>query len=171
MNNKTQRRCTVCGEFGHNSLRHNTISEKICGICHQLLPVENFRRIKNNYIHSICIKCDLDSSASRYRGSFHGKLVSLLCAARQRAKKSGVEFEIDIDFLFDLLKNQNYKCFYSGRDLTYEVGKTGVSIDRKDPKIGYLKSNVVLTQWVVNNMKNNLSIEDFKSLCRDISEK
>ena len=38
---------------------------------------------------------------------------------------------------------------------------TTISIERKDSKLGYTKTNVVLVTAIVNSMKNDYSEEDF----------
>lgn len=37
-----------------------------------------------------------------------------------------------------------------------------LSLDRKDSTKGYIKSNVVWCCWQANNMKQDLSMDDFK---------
>lgn len=37
-----------------------------------------------------------------------------------------------------------------------------ISLDRRNPNLGYIKENVVLCCWIVNHMKQDYSIEEFK---------
>lgn len=55
--------------------------------------------------------------------------------------------------------------------MTSEIGRTGISIDRKTPNIGYTKDNTVLTTWLVNNMKRDLTADEFKDMCKKIASK
>lgn len=90
-------------------------------------------------------------------------------AAKHRALRKKIDFDIDTIFIEELLIKQNYKCKYSGVILdinsigckNYNININTLSIDRINSNIGYIKSNIVLTSAIVNNMKNDLSDEDF----------
>ncbi len=83
-------------------------------------------------------------------------------AAKHRAKRKGIAFNITIKELETIFKKQKGKCFYSGLDMTLiEDDRYVLSIDRVDSSIGYILSNVVLVCSVVNSMKNDLSFTDF----------
>lgn len=45
------------------------------------------------------------------------------------------------------------------------------SLDRIDPDVGYVENNVQFVLNVVNLMKNDLTEEQFRELCRDILDK
>jgi hypothetical protein len=95
-------------------------------------------------------------------------------AAKHRAKKKGLEFDIDVNFITELLITQEYKCKYSGVLLnTTEIGSetnflnpNTLSIDRLDSKKGYTRDNVVLVTAIVNSMKNDLSETDFMNVIK-----
>lgn len=90
-------------------------------------------------------------------------------AARIRAKKNNLDFDIDEDFLKEIYISQNKRCFYSGVELHLKRSKFySVSIDRIDSSLGYVKNNVVLTCDIINRMKNELSKEEFLSIIRNI---
>ena len=83
-------------------------------------------------------------------------------AAKHRAKKKGIEFNLTIDDLEALYSNQSGKCFYSGLHMPLiEDRKYVVSIDRIDSNVGYVLSNVVLVCTIINSMKNDLSVVEF----------
>ena len=90
------------------------------------------------------------------------------------------EFNITSDYLIEIWNKQNGKCYYSGRELQYNkikeelpegkrIHPERVSIDRIDSKKGYIEGNIVLCCWVANNIKQDLSIEEFKSWISDIN--
>lgn len=164
--------CSVCGQSGHNARRHLVVTEKQCPDCKRVLPIAAFyptnRKGKNTQWYR-CAKCDRAECGRRYRGSFRGRLVALLGSARARSKTNNMAFDITTDFLMELLQAQGQKCYYSQRSLTYNTGNSAVSIDRIDPTGGYTKGNIALTQWVVNNMKCNLSPTEFRAICSDIA--
>lgn len=84
-----------------------------------------------------------------------------------------IEFNITIEYLWDLLIQQNKKCKLSGLHLEFsEIRKDKsnqtASIDRIDSKIGYIEGNV---QWVhkqINIMKNKISDEKFIWFCEQV---
>jgi len=80
-------------------------------------------------------------------------------------KLRNLEFEVTIEQMWDLFEKQNKKCALSGVDLRFKdtranLNKTA-SLDRKDPKIGYVLDNI---QWVhveLNYMKQSLNDNEF----------
>jgi hypothetical protein len=96
-------------------------------------------------------------------------LASLYYSSRSNTKRSGKDFNITIEYLNELLLIQENKCYYTGRPLNMILGNPdSVSIDRKNPELGYIKENIVLCQWKVNRMKNDATIEELLSFCKDI---
>lgn len=80
------------------------------------------------------------------------------------------ENDLTIEFLLNLLEKQNGLCAVSGIKLQSEYKNVcSASIDRVNPELGYLQTNVVLTcQWV-NMGRNRTPIEEFRkilSLCK-----
>ena len=134
---------------------------------------------------SKCKICDAEKSKNRYRDFSNEDKVSYIkkqtkwvgdniikvrvLAAKHRAIRKNMAFDIDEDFITELLNKQNGKCFYSGimLDLTSvgsddnQMNLNTLSIDRKDSNIGYIKSNIVLVTAIVNTMKNDLSHDNF----------
>lgn len=75
----------------------------------------------------------------------------------------------------ELLKKQNGKCALSGVELTCLlvrgfICKTNASIDRIDPKGPYVIENVQLVCVALNKLRIDMSIEEFVSWCRRVSE-
>ena len=99
---------------------------------------------------------------------------------KEGAKARNIKMDISIEYIFDLLVLQNYKCALSGLDLimsksfskdkTDSVSSTTASLDRIDPKLGYIKGNV---QWVhkdINYMKNDYNQDYFINMCKLIAK-
>lgn len=84
------------------------------------------------------------------------------------AEKRDLDFNLTIEFLWNLFLKQDKKCAITNLDI--ELGKTKLehstaSLDRIDSSRAYTEDNV---QWVhkdVNIMKSNYSIEYFLFLC------
>lgn len=97
------------------------------------------------------------SVTPRYMGSLH-----------YSSMKRGLEFNVTAKYLDELLRSQGNKCAYTGIDI--ELGNGRASLDRIDPKLGYIEGNV---QWVygpINHMKWDLSHDEFINLCLLIAE-
>jgi hypothetical protein len=83
----------------------------------------------------------------------------------KQAIRRGIEYSItdkDIEFLW---KKQNGKCFYTNIELKIEKNDLfTVSLDRINSKLGYIKGNVALCGNIINLMKLDLTIEEFKQI-------
>ncbi len=121
------------------------------------------------YPSSICKVCARDQRAEERNGSFRGRLYVVLKGAKNRAKEHSLECDIDLEFLLDLLRRQEMRCHYTGRHMTCSSGSDKVSIDRKDSRLGYTRSNVVLCCWLVNRLKQELSDAEFVSVCNEVT--
>lgn len=92
---------------------------------------------------------------------------------KRNATVRNIEFNITIEYLWELFIKQNKKCRLSGLDLEFsqirkDKSKQTVSIDRINSKIGYIEGNV---QWVhkqINIMKNKISDEKFIWFCEQV---
>lgn len=107
-----------------------------------------------------------DELALRY------KLQQALKGTRRRSKEKNMYTDLTLDYLMYLWEKQKGKCALSGIDMTYEFYKgrvnTNVSVDRIDSTKGYTKDNVWLVTMAANQMKNDLSMDDFLTLCKNI---
>lgn len=93
------------------------------------------------------------------------------------AKRRGYDFDLTIEFLWDLYEKQDRRCALTGREILLKpaIHKNNVdwrvvtaSLDRIDPTKGYTTNNV---QWVhkeINRLKNNYPQEKFVSMCKEI---
>jgi hypothetical protein len=91
------------------------------------------------------------------------------------AKRRNLEFDMTIEFLWNLYLQQDRCCNLSGIEIYFPKKENGfvqtASLDRINSKIGYLKSNV---QWVhkdINKMKNIFDEDYFKELCIKVALK
>lgn len=88
------------------------------------------------------------------------------------AKNRGIEFDITIEELDELLIEQDFKCSLSGVEIYvgYNSDKTQTaSLDRIDSSKGYVIKNV---QWLhkdVNMAKMALSQDDFIQMCTAVA--
>ena len=93
----------------------------------------------------------------------------------RNANKRNIPFNLAIEDAWDIFDKQNNKCALSGLDIKFgKRGKsknrieTTASLDRINNDIGYIKENI---QWVhkkINQIKMDLSTEEFIELCRRV---
>lgn len=101
------------------------------------------------------------------------RLSALLGNSRARAKKNSWEFDLSIDFLVSLYKDQNGLCALTGVELSLKADRSRwvgnlISLDRIDPAKGYLKSNVQFVTTSVNYAKGSLTQQQFFDLCERV---
>jgi hypothetical protein len=148
-----------------------------CGSCGTLLVAnrEYFYQRKDGYLSSECRTCfrqrsSRNQKARYYAGGVDYHLAYITRNTRQRAKKGGIEYDIDAEFIRTLLEAQEGCCAISRVQLTFAKGEghipTNASIDRIDSRKGYTKGNVQLVTCQVNTMKSNLSTTQLAEWCQ-----
>lgn len=94
----------------------------------------------------------------------------------RNASKRNIAFNLDSDNAYKLLLKQRFQCALSGLPIQFPKHGTDylnnvgtASLDRINSDLGYTKNNI---QWVhkdINLMKNALSLDKFKKLCKLVS--
>lgn len=96
----------------------------------------------------------------------------------KHAVKRNLEFEISINYAWELFQNQNEKCALSGRNIKLNrqysqnnklQNKQTASLDRIDSKQGYCVGNVQWVHLILNRMKSNLEEKEFLQWCQDVA--
>lgn len=124
-----------------------------------------------------CRTCYLQTSkVGSEHGSYKGtEFVSqtYYSSIKNSSNKRKIECSITIDYINNLLIEQNHKCKLSG--LPIKIGnarsETTASLDRINSDLGYIENNV---QWVhkdINKMKLDLDQKEFLDLCELITNK
>lgn len=85
------------------------------------------------------------------------------------AQQRNLDFDITLEYIWDLFQTQNGKCVFTGETLTLCPYKDQTaSLDRINSNKGYIKGNVQWVHKTINKLKNNFSDEDFIEWCRKI---
>ena len=84
-------------------------------------------------------------------------------------QQSATSRNIDFDLSFETVKMLMTRthCYYTTIKFEDE-GKLSLSIDRVDPKKGYVEGNVVSCTIDINSKKANLTIEEIHSISENI---
>jgi hypothetical protein len=116
--------------------------------------------------NSVCIVCS--SNYNKTKRNWMSKTIltrqkQIISGARSRAKTKGIEFTITVQDL-----EWPEICPVLGIKLNYFAKMTerpfAPSLDRLDPKQGYIKGNVFVISNRANTIKNDASIEDLKNV-------
>ncbi len=148
-----------------------------CGTCAQMYPAdtEHFYRTTSGHLSSECRPCFRRRSSANQKARHHAggvkyHLAYIARSAKLRARKNGLAYDIDAAFLGELLQKQRGRCALSRVPLTFTKSAghvpTNASIDRIDPRKGYLRDNVQLVAHQVNTMKSNLEIGELVEWCK-----
>lgn len=94
------------------------------------------------------------------------KVVSKYVSIREKCKKEGLEFNLSLTSVRNLLRAK--KCFYTGTE--FGTNETARSVDRVDSSKGYVKGNVVACTVRVNSFKSNLTYREIKMLAKNLEK-
>lgn len=122
-----------------------------------------------------CIKRDICIARNKagFKGykELQGNFVGII---RRNAKIRGLKFELEPQYLYELLEKQGHRCALSGVELCFGNKRKNIeqtaSLDRIDSDKGYIVGNVQWVHKVINFMKGKQEQESFINLCKLISK-
>lgn len=143
--------------------------------------------------------CQCDCGKTKEVGSsnlIRGKTISCGCSRRNgeptsrhkvpyrfftlltvAAKVRKLEMNVSFEYIANLFKEQNGRCALSGVKINFtdvvsynrRKSNRSASLDRIDSSKGYIEGNVHWVHVTPNFMKGLLSLDEFKSWCKKIS--
>ncbi len=126
-----------------------------CMKCGEVKPFSAFHKHKQclHGINSVCKKCRKPLSTSSWYNTTEE--YKIWHRAKSRAKKLGVEFNIEISDIVipEVCPVFNTPFDKTSNDYTY-------SIDRIDPNKGYIKGNVMIISNKANRIKSDASLSE-----------
>jgi hypothetical protein len=106
-------------------------------------------------------------------GKFFSHIKRTAAGGTNKHKRLCKNFELTIEFLWQLFIKQNRKCALSGLDIKFHSNHLfqdgNASLDRINSTKGYTEDNVQWVHKTINMMKNKLSESEFITLCHKIS--
>lgn len=79
------------------------------------------------------------------------------------------DYDIDLDYVMEILESQEYKCAITGVELTHQYNDMrAASIDRIDSEKGHVKGNIQLLCQAVNHAKRHHTQSDIVSFFRSV---
>lgn len=165
------------GEY--NSKRYSQKIIKQCEVCGKDLELKKSRI--NRQKHFTCSKsCRSKLIKEIYKGienpNYKGNsdlekiFIDRLKLMKVRALNKGFGFDIDLDYLKKIYKEQDGKCFYTNIPMIINGNRSynTLSIDRIDSDKGYIKGNIVFCLLCINTFKSNHSINDINLIFEQI---
>lgn len=101
----------------------------------------------------------------------HNPLMLLLATSRNVSIKRNHEFNIDIQYMYDMWDKQHGLCYYSKIPMTKTFNQKSpyqMSIDRTNSSKGYIKGNICLCCLSMNFAKNSFSEEELMKFINDL---
>jgi len=160
-------------DFHRDRKDHRFGIQRVCKACVKQRPPRKRPRTAEHYRKKYEAHKDavVFNSRAHYR-TLRGRFLTLISAARGRAKKRGLEHDIDIAWALDAWDRQGGCCVITGIPLELEipVSKTrelnpfAPSLDRIDSGRGYTKDNVRIVCVIVNLAMNRFGLEAFQRM-------
>lgn len=151
-----------------------------CYKCKLYLPITNFHKNKSQKYRKglacSCKKCNIQIKKIKQikeqtRDPIY-YIKALFYSLKVGAKIRKKDFNITINDLIDLYKQQDGLCVLTKEKMTHIRGKgripTNISVDRIDNKKGYNKDNIRLICICVNKMKQEMTDEELVIWCHKI---
>lgn len=85
------------------------------------------------------------------------------------AQQRELQWSISLDFLDNLIEQQNWRCAVSGLPIDAASRHGDCSVDRIDSKLPYTITNVHLVTKMVNMSKQTFGLSEFVAMCRSVS--
>ena len=175
-------KCKTCALIlvGDNAINKQPFLDKniwICTSCKENLELthENFHLdcTTSTKFKAKCKKCTNKSRLNLTRmidkDSLDYFLKEVFSAAKGRAVKKKLEFNISLEFLKNLWMKQAGKCAITGLSMSHTVLsgrlKNNLSIDRINSNEGYITNNIQFVCTSVNIMKSTLTMNELKYYC------
>lgn len=147
--------------------------KSICLGCRVKIKKVNGGRYSNPNLDSRAKRRNRNRSNKIDEGNLESVIYRRLHLASHRAKKKKIEFNLTYEYMLRLYEEQGGKCYYSGLKLClkrrgagctkdYSINNLGlITIDRKDPNLGYVEGNVVWCTYIINTMKAVMNEVEF----------
>ena len=148
---------------------------KPCSKCGKMCDYLRYHYAFQSYkLNKKCKSCSNKETDNCHRGWYKGIRISWFNKFKVSAEYRGLEFNITMDDVAELIEKQIFKCALSGWDISFpETGvpqKCDASIDRVDSNKGYSIENIQITHKTINMIKNKYDNDFFIYVCKSVSE-
>lgn len=164
-------------KYRNDYLPENYNQQFTCWDCKQTKNRKNFP-YRKQYAYNKekrCKLCNYNATKKLRIQHSQGQIIQyLLTSAKGMAKKREKRnrkclFKITEKDIKDLIKKQNNKCIYTGREFKWVYKDPNKpSIDRIDSSKGYIKENIQLVIFKANQAKSTMTNAEFISFINEI---
>lgn len=123
----------------------------------------------------LCKACSNKITENCHRGWYRDIRVSWFNKFKTNAILRGIEWDLTLDDVADLMVIQDNKCALTGWDIEFpehgHAQKAPASIDRVDSAKGYFVDNIQLVTKHVNMMKQSYDNDYFIEVCKAVADK
>ena len=129
------------------------LGHKVCTVCSAEKPVDAFPSRRG----ATCVVCHGKLQRERNGRTPKAWCAYLVGQAKSNAKKTGREFDITGEEVYELWQRQHGLCALTNIPMQHHPAYSDMnaSMDRIDGSIGYVIDNVQLVCWRINEMKND----------------
>jgi len=146
--------------------------EVVCNICSKAFNFRgggvHFNRNKNHYCSKECnIKANTKHGLASKIDGKQSKIYRVWCSAKKRAKKKGVVFSLNIEdmpVIPEICPVLGIKIKENNASSPLD---SSPSLDRINPKQGYVKGNVRIICNRANRIKSDATLKELKLILRD----
>ena len=168
-----------CLKYRSDFSEENYSKKLRCWDCKKTKPfyLFSYRKQYKDNKEKRCKSCNRENNRFRRKNLNKNQIIrTLLTACKSSCKKrlknkryNSSVFNITEKDILKLLKKQNNKCIYTGKELSLKANNNyKILIDRIDSSKGYIKNNIQLVGWIVNQAKSNLSEKVFLDMVKSI---
>lgn len=149
-------------------IHHGTLQYLCLCDCGQTTRWINYTELQNSNKRKQCQKCfgkKLSQKITKNNGRIGDLTQSKYGRIKRIAKTRNINFDVSLQYLWDLFKKQNQICAITG-DYISNIEKA--SLDRIDSNFGYIEGNV---QWVTkqaNLSKHTMTMNELYEFCKKV---
>lgn len=153
------------------------MNQKMCTKCKETKPLNEFYYHRGRKKHmSSCKSCNSKKclqyqQKSGYRNTEKYVFYQRSYEVKTRAGRKNIPVMDDLQQHLTDLWGKSKKCAYTGIEMSingYHHNPYAMTVDRKDPKLGYVDGNIVLCCSMANRMKQNLNESELVDWCNKI---
>ena len=157
-------RCTECRN-GTRQRWYKKNTDKCLGFSKKWRN-ENQKRctiIARQWRHANPNKCKFSKYMYRKKSWIKHRFI----CKKSQCKRLKIDFDLTVEFLESLWKDQNEKCYWLHIPISMEQKKCNpltATIDRLDSEKGYIRGNVVWASYFANIGRTDCSVEEFQNI-------
>lgn len=145
--------------------------ERKCQSIKKYYNSDTFKEKQRNYYNNKKQYLKEKASQNLIYNKKHNPLMLLISSLKIRAKRRNLDFNITLEDLQNLWKNQKGLCYYTKIPMIYSFRLScpkQMSIDRIDSSKGYTINNIVFCCQTINYAKHDYSFNDFTNFLKEL---